>query len=153
MRPNSNFKRNRNRNQSRRNGNGSPNKSNNFDSSGPDTRVRGNAIQVNEKYLALANDASTSGDRIKAEGFFQHAEHYYRVFMLANGGIDPRKIPAEESIAKEADINGSKDRKKDENQKITSEDTKNDNDINNVEKDNTNNEDDEAVPTINQGSI
>ena len=149
MRPNSNFKRNRNRNQSRRNGNGSPNKSNNFDSSGPDIRVRGNAIQVNEKYLALANDASTSGDRIKAEGFFQHAEHYYRVFMNANGGIDPRKEPSEESIAKEVDINGSREIKKDENQKSPSEDTKNNNDIINVKKDNSNNEDDEAVPTIN----
>ena len=149
MRPNSNFKRNRNRNQSRRNGNGSPNKSNNFDSSGPDIRVRGNAIQVNEKYLALANDASTSGDRIKAEGFFQHAEHYYRVFMNANGGIDPRKAPSEEGIAKEVDINGSKEIKKDENQKSPSEDIKNNNDIINVEKDNSNNEDDEVAPTIN----
>ena len=149
MRPNSNFKRNRNRNQSRRNGNGSPNKSNNFDSSGPDIRVRGNAIQVNEKYLALANDASTSGDRIKAEGFFQHAEHYYRVFMNANGGIDPRKAPSEEGIAKEVDINGSKEIKKDENQKSSSENIKNNNDIINVEKDNSNNEDDEVAPTIN----
>ena len=149
MRPNSNFKRNRNRNQSRRNGNGSQNKSNNFDSSGPDIRVRGNAIQVNEKYLALANDASTSGDRIKAEGFFQHAEHYYRVFMNANGGIDPRKASSEESIAKGSDINGSKDLKKDENHKSAPEDIKNNNDIINVEKDNTNNEDDGVAPTIN----
>ena len=153
MRPNSNFKRNRNRNQSRRNGNGSPNKSNNFDSSGPDIRVRGNAVQVNEKYLALANDASTSGDRIKAEGFFQHAEHYYRVFMNANGGIDPRKVSSEEGITKETDINGSKDLKKDENQKNPSENIKNNNDIINVEKDNPNNEDDELAPTINWGSI
>ena len=149
MRPNSNFKRNRNRNQSRRNGNGSPNKSNNFDSSGPDIRVRGNAIQVNEKYLALANDASTSGDRIKAEGFFQHAEHYYRVFMNANGGIDPRKASSEESIAKEPDMNRLKEIKKDENQMTPSEDIKNNNDIINVEKDNSNNEDDEVAPTIN----
>lgn len=149
MRPNSNFKRNRNRNQSRRNGNGSPNKSNNFDSSGPDIRVRGNAIQVNEKYLALANDASTSGDRIKAEGFFQHAEHYYRVFMLANGGIDPRKASSESSIETEEDINGSKDLKKDENKKTSAEDTKNNNDISNVEKDKSNNEVDKEATIIN----
>ena len=37
-----------------------------------------------EKYLTLAREASTSGDRIVAEGFFQHAEHYFRV-MNANG--------------------------------------------------------------------
>ena len=96
MRPNNNYKRNRNRNQNRRNANGtSNNKSNNFDSSGPEIRVRGNAVQVNEKYMALGNDASMSGDRIKAEAFYQHADHYYRVFMLANGGVDPRKLQNE----------------------------------------------------------
>ena len=93
MRSNNNYKRNRNRNQSRRNANGlSNNKSNNFDSSGPEIRVRGSAVQVNEKYIALGNDASMSGDRIKAEAYYQHADHYYRVFMLANGGVDPRKL-------------------------------------------------------------
>ena len=92
-----NYKRNRNRNQNRRNGHGSSSKSTNIDSSGPDVRVRGNAIQVNEKYMALANDASMSGDRIKAESFFQYADHYYRVYMLANGGVDPRKTSVEEN--------------------------------------------------------
>ena len=91
-----NYKRNRNRNQNRRNGHGSS-KSSNIDSSGPDVRVRGSAIQVNEKYMALANDASMSGDRIKAESFFQYADHYYRVYMLANGGVDPRKTSVEEN--------------------------------------------------------
>ena len=47
--------------------------------------------------MALANDASMSGDRIKAESFFQYADHYYRVLMLANGGVDPRKTPVEEN--------------------------------------------------------
>ena len=92
-----NYKRNRNRNQNRRNGNGSSSKSTNIDSSGPDVRVRGSAIQVNEKYMALANDASMSGDRIKAESFFQYADHYYRVYMLANGGVDPRKTSVGEN--------------------------------------------------------
>ncbi len=56
-----------------------------FDSNGPSGRVRGNAQQVYEKYLALARDASGSGDRIMAENLFQHAEHYFRI-MVANGG-------------------------------------------------------------------
>ena len=55
-----------------------------FDSNGPDIRVRGTAFQVLEKYLALARDATTSGDRIAAENFYQHAEHYYRI-INANG--------------------------------------------------------------------
>ncbi|MBX6322418.1 MAG: DUF4167 domain-containing protein [Rhodospirillaceae bacterium] len=58
-----------------------------FDSAGPDIRVRGNAYQVWEKYLALARDAQSAGDRIAAENFLQHAEHYYRI-MNANGA-DP----------------------------------------------------------------
>jgi hypothetical protein len=61
-----------------------PVRSQTFDSAGPDVRIRGNAYQVLEKYLALARDASAAGDRIAAENFYQHAEHYYRV-INANG--------------------------------------------------------------------
>ena len=94
---NNNFKRNRSRNQNRRSGNGGLNlRGNSFDSSGPEIRVRGSAVQVNEKYMALGNDSYLSGDRIQAESYFQHAEHYYRVFMLANGGVDPRRIQSED---------------------------------------------------------
>lgn len=50
-----------------------------FDSNGPDVRIRGNAHQIYEKYLALARDASSSGDRIQAENYYQHAEHYFRI--------------------------------------------------------------------------
>ena len=45
----------------------------------PSVRVRGNAHQLMDKYLALARDASSSGDRVLAENYFQHADHYYRV--------------------------------------------------------------------------
>lgn len=55
-----------------------------YDSSGPEGKVRGTANQVYEKYLALARDAQSSGDRIGAENFFQHAEHYFRI-LAANG--------------------------------------------------------------------
>jgi hypothetical protein len=57
-----------------------------FDSSGPDVRIRGNAYQVLEKYLALARDATAAGDRIAAENFYQHAEHYYRVINANSEG-------------------------------------------------------------------
>lgn len=32
-----------------------------------------------ERYLALARDATLSGDIVEAENFYQHAEHYFRV--------------------------------------------------------------------------
>lgn len=56
-----------------------PHKHQSFESNGPDVRIRGNAHQVYEKYLALARDANASGDRVLAEGFYQHAEHYFRI--------------------------------------------------------------------------
>ncbi len=55
----------------------------NFDNNAPEMRVRGNAYQVLEKYLALARDANSAGDRIAAENYLQHAEHYYRVINAA----------------------------------------------------------------------
>jgi hypothetical protein len=57
-----------------------------FDSTGPEGKVRGSASQVFEKYLALARDAQSSGDRISAENFFQHAEHYYRILSVSAQG-------------------------------------------------------------------
>lgn len=50
-----------------------------FDSSGPDVRLRGTAQQLFEKYLQLGRDATSAGDRVAAEGYFQHAEHYFRI--------------------------------------------------------------------------
>lgn len=52
-----------------------------YDSNGPEVRVRGTASQIYEKYQALARDAQSSGDRIKAENLQQHAEHYYRLAL------------------------------------------------------------------------
>lgn len=57
-----------------------------FDSNGPDVRIRGNAWQVYEKYQALARDAASSGDRIQAENYLQHAEHYFRIIAQIQEG-------------------------------------------------------------------
>jgi hypothetical protein len=55
-----------------------------FDSIGPDMRMRGTAQQLFEKYLQLGRDATSSGDRVAAEGYFQHAEHYFRILGAMN---------------------------------------------------------------------
>jgi hypothetical protein len=52
-----------------------------FDSTGPDVKIRGTASNVYEKYLQLARDAGSAGDRVMAENYLQHAEHYYRILM------------------------------------------------------------------------
>ncbi len=86
MRQGSNGRRPRGRPHRKQHGGGSP-RGNNFDSNGPEGRIRGNAHQVYESYLALARDAVTSGDRIAAETYHQHAEHYFRI---VNSTTDPQ---------------------------------------------------------------
>ncbi len=50
-----------------------------FDSSGPEGKVRGTPQQIIEKYTQLHRDAQLAGDRVAAENFQQHAEHYARM--------------------------------------------------------------------------
>ena len=50
-----------------------------FDSNGPNMRVRGTAHQIFDRYLAMAREAETGGDRVAAESYYQHAEHYFRI--------------------------------------------------------------------------
>jgi len=74
-----------------------PSRNQTYDSNGPDIRIRGNAHQVLEKYLTLARDAHSQGDRIAAENYYQHAEHYFRVISsqnLANGRPVDRLVPS-----------------------------------------------------------
>lgn len=54
-----------------------------FDSSGPEGKVRGTPQQIIEKYQTLARDAQLSNDRVAAENFLQHAEHYTRLLAEA----------------------------------------------------------------------
>jgi len=69
-----------------------PHRSQTYDSHGPEVRVRGNAMQVYEKYVNLARDASSAGDRIVAESYQQYAEHYYRII---NDTTDPQRPSTE----------------------------------------------------------
>lgn len=72
-------KNNRQRGRGRRNGGGQINRNTTIDSNGPDVRLRGNALQLTEKYTSLGNDASAAGERISAEAYYQYADHYFRV--------------------------------------------------------------------------
>ena len=67
----------RSRGRGRRPQNNNPNRT--YDSTGPEVKVRGSASHVYEKYLQMARDANSSGDRVLAENYLQHAEHYYRI--------------------------------------------------------------------------
>lgn len=52
-----------------------------FESNGPDVKVRGTAQYLADRYQQLARDAQVSGDRVMAENYSQHAEHYTRIFL------------------------------------------------------------------------
>jgi hypothetical protein len=69
-------------------GHQNPNKA--LDSQGPDVRVRGSAQTIFEKYQALARDALAAGDRILAENYLQHAEHYLRLLKSMQPAFIPR---------------------------------------------------------------
>ncbi|MFG5382512.1 DUF4167 domain-containing protein [Yoonia sp. R2-816] len=67
-----------------------------FDSSGPDGKVRGTPQQIIEKYNQLHRDAFLSGDRVDAENFAQHAEHYTRMLAEAQREVDAKREEQEE---------------------------------------------------------
>lgn len=100
MRPGQQNKRGRGRGNN--NGGGGNNNNNNFnrkggnpltrtyDSSGPDVKIRGTAQHIAEKYAQLARDAQSSGDRVIAENYLQHAEHYNRIIAAAQAQMQER---------------------------------------------------------------
>ena len=82
MRHNQGQNQKRSRGRGRRNSNHGQtnfNRNTTFDSNGPEGRLRGNALQLFEKYTALAHDANAAGERISAEALAQFADHYYRI--------------------------------------------------------------------------
>lgn len=68
-----------------------------YDSAGPEGKVRGTPQQIIEKYLSLARDAQTSGDRVTAENFLQHAEHYQRLLIQATGAQEQSRRDQDDS--------------------------------------------------------
>jgi Domain of unknown function (DUF4167) len=64
----------------------------NYESNGPDVKIRGSAQQIAEKYSTLARDAHSSGDRVMAENYLQHAEHYNRIIAAAQAQFASQQI-------------------------------------------------------------
>ena len=62
----------------------------NYESNGPDVKIRGTAAHIAEKYMSLARDALASGDLVSAESYLQHAEHYNRIIMAAQAQFGPQ---------------------------------------------------------------
>ncbi len=95
MRP-SNKSRNRNKSTNRRSSNNVGNVVNRvFESAGPEGKVRGTPQQIVEKYESLARDAQLAGDRVAAENFQQHSEHYTRLLNEAQRQMAERQAEHE----------------------------------------------------------
>jgi hypothetical protein len=58
-----------------------------------DSRARGNAPQMLEKYRKLAHDAHLNGDRVQEEYFLQFADHYFRVIADQRARQEEQRAP------------------------------------------------------------
>jgi len=56
-----------------------------------DTRQRGNAPQLHEKYKAMARDAQLAGDRVQTEYYLQFADHYFRVLNESRARFEEQR--------------------------------------------------------------
>jgi hypothetical protein len=70
---------NNNRNNNRRRGRNNRGQGGGSQGNRIDSRARGNAPQMLEKYKKMAHDASLNGDRVQTEYYLQFADHYFRV--------------------------------------------------------------------------
>ena len=76
-----------------------------FESSGPSVKIRGNAYQVFERYIALAREAASAGDRIAAENLYQHAEHYFRIMNADGNGQGNPMVPPRPTTPADTEMN------------------------------------------------
>jgi len=83
--------------------------SRNFESNGPDVKIRGNASHIADKYTTLARDALSNGDRVIAENYLQHAEHYNRIVAAAQQQSEARAAEMAEKRMAESDSHNSEE--------------------------------------------
>jgi hypothetical protein len=85
-----------------------------YESNGPDVKIRGTAQQVAEKYTTLARDAQSSGDRVMAENYLQHAEHYNRIIFTALAQQQAQQQQQQRDNSDDFDNDGDDDRQDNE---------------------------------------
>ena len=80
-------------------GGGGYNPNRTFDSNGPEVKIRGSAAHVHDKYLQLARDANSAGDRVMAENYLQHAEHYFRIMAAQQAQMQQYQQQQQQQLA------------------------------------------------------
>jgi len=77
-------------------------RNNNYASKG---RNKSNVTQQYNKYLKLAKDTFSSGDRIQSEYYYQFTDHYYRLMLELGINIDDQNSSDEVKINNENTLN------------------------------------------------
>ena len=103
---------NRNNNNNRRRGRGNRQQQGGGNQNRIDSRARGNAPQLLDKYKKLAQDAQHNGDRVQAEYYLQFADHYFRVIAdnrvrheeVRGGGRPDRDYASDDDTGDEDDF-------------------------------------------------
>ena len=89
-------------------------RNNNFASK---SRSKGNITQQYNKYLKLAKDTFSSGDRIQAEYYYQFTDHYYRLMMEFGINLEDQDSSEDVKVVNNESVNS------DENQETSNEDS------------------------------
>lgn len=74
-------------------------RNNNFTNGKP--RNKGNVTQQYSKYLKLAKEAFSSGDRVQSEYYYQFTDHYYRIMMELGVALEDNDYAGEEKYVEE----------------------------------------------------
>ena len=72
-------------------------------------RNKGNVTQQYNKYLKLAKDTFSAGDRIQAEYYYQFTDHYYRIMQEMGINLDDQDASTEPKSASE-NVNSEEDK-------------------------------------------
>ena len=102
-------------------------RNNNYNSKG---RNKGNVTQQYNKYLKLAKDTFSSGDRIQAEYYYQFTDHYYRLMLELGLSLEDQESSDDNKAIESENIDIENDKENSKNIKETLE-------VNNNEEDET----------------
>ena len=98
-------------------------RNNNYASKG---RNKGNITQQYNKYLKLAKDTFSSGDRIQAEYYYQFTDHYYRLMVELGINLEDQDATddTKSSNNENLTVDEIKDKSSEEDSKLVDDDNK-----------------------------
>ena len=98
-------------------------RNNNYVSKG---RNKGSITQQYNKYLKLAKDTFSSGDRVQAEYYYQFTDHYYRLMIELGINLEDQDSSVEAKVTNTDSVNldEKSETSEEDNEKLQMEDSK-----------------------------